>query len=54
MTHCKQVNKALCESSSQPRTGRPSAPPALSDQYIVLGQPALGDVSEVICARSMA
>lgn len=48
MTHCKQVNKALCESSSQPRTARPST--ACIVLSVVIGQPALGDVSEVICA----
>lgn len=48
MTHCKQVNKALRESSSQPRTARPST--ACIVLSVVIGQPALGDVSEVICA----
>lgn len=48
MTHCKQVNKARHESSSQPRTARPST--ACIVLSVVIGQPALGDVSEVICA----
>lgn len=48
MTHGKQVNKALRESSSQPRTARPNT--ACVVLSVVIGQPALGDVSEAICA----